>query len=122
MTRRLTIGLWLLGCAVVAPVGVSAQGIDLRIPSQPDGRAPRQAPERDLGAPRLSVPDAPAFVGPLSQETATGRAGVAAWTSPSTPTGARGAGDPDNVGRLGFGLAVEWGGSPGGAAKRPRAN
>jgi hypothetical protein len=56
------------------------------------------------------VRHAPAFVGPLSGKTSTGRAGVAGWTSPNTDVGSRGATNPDQAGWFGFGFGLEWGG------------
>jgi hypothetical protein len=57
----------------------------------------------------------PAFVGPasvrLQTPTSTGRAGVAGWTSPSTPVGSSQVWR-EVTGWFALGVAVEWGGPP----------
>ena len=102
---------------LVAVAGASAQKVDL--PQRDRGklasyerRARPNMPEADLYPHRPPVSYEPGFVAPLTKETKTGRMGVAGWTSPNTPVGSRGASDPDNVGWLGFGFAMEWGSSP----------
>lgn len=52
---------------------------------------------------------APAFIAPLSRETATGRQGAAGWISPNPATGSRATGQPDQGGWFGFGFATQWG-------------
>jgi hypothetical protein len=98
------------------PLDTFAQQLDLGAPTH-EGSRPRP-PERDLYPHRSTVPDAPAFLAPLSRQTKTGRAGVAVWMAPYTPVGPHGAGDPEGAGWLGFGFAAEWGGS----AKRTGTN
>jgi hypothetical protein len=64
----------------------------------------------------------PAFIGPLSRKTQTGRVGVAGWTSPASPVGASQL-HGEITGWLALGVAIEWGGpravKP--PAARPRA-
>lgn len=117
MTRRALVALSALGCMLLMPPGAFAQGLDLKAPAsqrlrerEPHGWSRRS--ESDLYPSRPPVPYAPGFLAPLSKDTESGRAGVAGWTAPNTAGGSRGAADPDNAGWLGFGFALEWGGSP----------
>jgi hypothetical protein len=107
---------------LLAVTAATAQQLDLRSPrpeTSPDRHGPGReksqprahAPEPDLYPHRPAVPYQPGFIEPLSRETATGRAGIAGWTSPNTSVGARGAADPDNAGWPSVGFAIEWGGS-----------
>jgi hypothetical protein len=108
---------------LVAVAGVSAQQPE--VPQQDLGTL---APEEQRARPRMSeadrypheapTPYEPGFVAPLTTETATGRMGVAGWTSPNTRVGSRGASDPHSTGWLGFGFGMVWGGSPQGTITR----
>src|SRR5262245_36024006 len=101
---------------LLAVTGATAQQLDLQSPrpETPRDRHGRDAhaPEADLYPHRPGVPYQPGFIGPLSRETPTGRAGIAGWTSPNTSAGGRVATDPDNPGWPSVGFAIEWGGSP----------
>ena len=108
---------------LLAVTGTTAQQLDLQsprpetsrdrnLPGHEASRKRTHAPEPDLYPHRPAVPYQPGFIEPLSKETATGRAGIAGWTSPNTSVGARGSADPDNPGWPGGGFAIEWGGSP----------
>jgi hypothetical protein len=116
MTRREIIAFSVvLSMVFCMPIGTSAQ-VDLRaLPGE--GRESRLL-ERYFVPPNPPVPNATRFVGALSRETETGRAGAAFFTSRTPPVGPRGAVDPDSVGWLGFGFAAEWGGG----AKRTGTN
>jgi len=121
-TRTRTVPLVTLPLLLVV-TGATAQQLDLQSPvpetSRDRSRAHRDeprtrafGPHSDLYPYRPPVPYQPGFIEPLSKETATGRMGVAGWTSPNTSAGSRGAADPDNPGWPGLGFAIEWGGSP----------
>ena len=108
---------------LLAVTGATAQQLDLqsprpetsrdrRFPGHEAARPRTHAPEPDSYPYRPAVPYQPGFIEPLSKETATGRMGIAGWTSPNTSVGARGATDPDNPGWPSVGFAIEWGGSP----------
>jgi len=113
MSRAMVV-LGGIGCMLLLPAGVLAQGLDLRTPPEhQDARAQTRPADRDLYPYRPSVPHAPAFLTPFSKRTETGRAGVAGWTAPNTPVGSRGAADPDSSGWLGLGFALQWGARPG---------
>ncbi len=107
MTKRAIVALSAIGCMLLTPFCVSAQPLDLKTP------APQSPRERFSGlySDRPPMPYGPSFFAPLSKETEGGRAGVAGWTVPNTAVGSRAAADPDNAGWLGFGYAMEWGGS-----------
>jgi len=108
---------------LMAVAGVSAQQPE--VPQQDLGAL---APEEQRAQPRMSgadlyphkapAPYEPGFVAPLTKETATGRMGVAGWTSPNPRVGSRGASDPHNTGWLGVGFGMVWGGSPRGTMTR----
>ena len=66
-------------------------------------------PDRDLYPQRPSLPDRPNFIGLLSKDTGTRRAGVAGRNAPNRPVGARVAADHDNPGWPSVGFAIEWG-------------
>jgi hypothetical protein len=89
--------------------GVCAQSLDLKTTRPPRERVAPPLPDRDLYPQRPSLPDAPHFVGPLSRETETGRAGVAGFTASNPAVGSRVAGDHDTPGWPGVGFVVEWG-------------
>ena len=108
---------------LLAVTGATAQQLDLQSPA-PDTSRDRSPlrhegsrtrafmPQVDLYPHRPPVPYQPGFIEPLAKDTATGRMGVAGWTSQNTSAGARGAADPENPGWPSLGFAVEWGGSP----------
>ena len=108
---------------LMAVAGVSAQQPE--VPQQDLGTL---APEEQRARPRMSgvdrypyevpAPDEPGFIVPLTKETATGRMGVAGWTSPRPRVGSRGASDPHSTGWLGFGFGMVWGGAPRGTMTR----
>ena len=54
----------------------------------------------------------PAFIAPFTKETATGRMGLAGWTSPVGVVGADGPMHTRQPGWLSFGFAITWGGPP----------
>jgi hypothetical protein len=121
-TRTRTLPLVTLPLLLVV-TGATAQQLDLQSPvpetsrdrnrtRHDESRTRALMPQSDLYPYRPAVPYQPGFIEPLSKETATGRMGVAGWTSPNTSAGSRGAADPDNPGWPGLGFAVEWGGSP----------
>ena len=108
---------------LMAVAGVSAQ--QLEVPQQDRGalapneqRARPRMPGVDLYPHQAPAPYEPGFVAPLTKESATGRMGVAGWTSPNPRLGARGASDSQDTGWLGFGFGMVWGGSPRGTMTR----
>src|SRR5262249_52945762 len=107
MSRRAIAIVSAIGSMLLSTLAVSAQPLDLK------ASPPLSPRERfsGLDSERPPRPNGPAFVAPLSKETEGGRAGVAGWTSPNTAVGSRAAADPDNSGWLGFGFAMERGGS-----------
>ena len=54
----------------------------------------------------------PAFIAPFTKETATGRMGLAGWTSPVGVVGADAPMHTRQPGWLSFGFAITWGGPP----------
>lgn len=113
MTRRAVATVSAIGYMLLTPLCVSAQPLDLKA-SAPSGLRERFS---GLDSERPPMPYGPTFVTPLSKETEGGRAGVAEWIGRNTAVGSRAVADPDNTGWLGFGFAMEWGGS---AAPRKR--
>jgi hypothetical protein len=116
MTRSVIGSLCVMASLLWTPSGASPQSRGLEM--FPRDRLNEQSgwpgpPVRELYPARPAVPDEPAFIAPLSKETATGRAGIAGWAAPNVPAGSRGAADPDNPGWLGFGFAWQWGASTG---------
>jgi hypothetical protein len=107
--RRLVTLLVVAGSLAMLPAGVRAQSMDLKTSPPPKERVAPPVPDRDLYPQRPSLPQRPNFVGPLSKETKSGRAGVAGFSTPNAPVGSRGAGDPDTAGWPGVGFAIEWG-------------
>lgn len=110
----------------VAPVAAQQQ-VEIRAPAPVLKREPVVvAPGDHYQATRPSDADYypetprvrhdPAFVGPLSAKTesptATGRVGVAGWTSPNTPVGSISGHTRENPGWFVLGFAIEWGGPP----------
>ena len=106
------VALSVIGCLLLTPLAAFAQPLDLKMP----GREPRSGRFDDLYPHRPPVPYAPAFLGPLSKDMGASRAGIAVWTVPNPAVGSRATADPENTGWLGFGFALEWGGSA-----RPKA-
>ena len=104
MTKRAIVAVAALGCVLLTPLGISAQGLELktRAPQRPQEREPHRGAQ-------TTASDLLGFVAPLSKETASGRAGVAGWTAPNTVAGSRAVADPNNPGWLSFGFALEWG-------------
>ena len=107
-TRTRTLPLVTLPLLLVV-TGATAQQLDLQSPlpkssrdrshlPQEESRTRAFMPQADLYPHRPAVPYQPGFIEPLSKETATGRMGVAGWTSPNTSAGARGAADPGQSG------------------------
>jgi len=94
----------------------AAEPLKLGVPPSISSRPTPVVPAPDQGVNGLPAPEVRMFVGPLSRPTRTGRAGVALWGAPGTATSPRGPGDPDSVGWVGGGVAVEWGGAPKGGA------
>ena len=104
MTKRAIVAVAALGCVLLTPLAISAQGLELKTPAPQ--RLREGEPQRGS---RTTASDLPGFVAPVSKETASGRAGVAGWTAPNTVMGSRAVADRDNPGWLSFGFAVEWG-------------
>ncbi len=96
----------------LAPVATSAEPLTLETSPVPGDRVAPAVPDRDLYPQRPSLPQTPHFIGPLSRDTATGRAGVAGYTAPNPAVGSRVAGDHDNPGWPSLGFVIEWGRSP----------
>lgn len=108
-SRSIMALLVIAGTLTIAPLSVNAQSMDLKTTPPPKERIAPAVPERDLYPQRPSLPDRPNFVGPLSKDTRSGRAGVAGFSAPNPPVGSRMAGDPDNPGWPSLGFAIEWG-------------
>lgn len=120
-----------LAVAVTAPA--AAQQVDIqkpaptpqRIEREPEVISPGLSEERrpidaDNYPPRGGrVPHEPAFIRGLSSKTATGRAGIAGWTSPNTPVGGAVLGGSELNGWFAIGFSVTWDGPPPPPAKRP---
>ena len=112
MTHRFVTTILLLA-AVLSPGPVAlAQPLEMKGPPSKQERPAREIPDRDLRPSQPAVPHKPGFIPGLSKSTRTGRMGVAGWTAPAVPSGARGAADPESSGVAGFGFAAEWGGGP----------
>jgi hypothetical protein len=124
MLKRVIIALSPLALLLLAAVaGVAAQQLEVpqrdRATVAPEEQRSRsRMPGADLYPHQAPAPNAPGFVAPLTKETATGRMGVAGWTSPNPRVGARGASDSQDTGWLGIGFGVVWGGSPRGTMTR----
>jgi len=111
-TRNL-LALVLAGPLLASPLPAHGQGMEMKSPpgDRQRGRDLPRPLDRDLDPQRPHVPHAPGFIEPLTRPTETGRAGMAGWIAPSTPTGSRAASPPEgSSGWLGFGFAIEWGG------------
>ena len=87
----------------------AAQSMDLKTTPPARERVAPSVPDRDLYPQRPALPTRPTFIGPLSRDTKTGRAGVAGFSAPNPPVGSRMAGDHGNPGWPGVGFAIEWG-------------
>ena len=109
--RRRSIVAVIIGIASLTtlPLSVHAQSMDLKTSPPARERIAPPVPERDLYPQRPSLPQRPNFIGPLSKDTRTGRAGVAGFSATNPPVGSRVAGDHDNPGWPGVGFAIEWG-------------
>jgi len=110
VTRIALAGGVLLGAALLASPAMSADPLKMGAPPSP--RPTPLVPTPSPGAQQLPTPETRTFVEPLSRPTRSGRAGVAVWAAPGTSNSQRGPGDPDSVGWVGGGAAVEWGGGP----------
>ncbi len=134
MTRKSGIALLItLTASVLLLAHSTSAQVELKAPPVPVPERLREplviAPgdSRDISRPSDAdfyretprVRHAPAFLAPLSKKTATGRAGVAGWISPNTPTGAR-VSTQEEAGWFGFGFAIEWGGPGEPEVPRPR--
>ncbi|MGH7365195.1 MAG: hypothetical protein ACREKQ_00590 [Candidatus Rokuibacteriota bacterium] len=109
MLKQSIVALLVAAPMTMLPLSLQAQSMDLKTtPPAREGGAPPQ-PERDLYPQRPALPDGPNFFGPLSQDTKTGRAGVAGYSAPNPPVGSRVAGDHGNPGWPGVGFVIEWG-------------
>ncbi len=77
--------------------------------SQEEARRAQERATRAREEPPRAGYGQPGYIGPLSTETSTGRAGASGWASPAIdPLGS--ASTPEQkAGQLGFGLSVEWG-------------
>ena len=89
-----------------------AEPLKLDAPPAISPRPTPVLPRPDSAVQQIPTPDGPVFVPGLSRATRSGRMGLAAWSAPGRAVGQRGPGDPDQVGWVGAGFAVEWGGSP----------
>jgi hypothetical protein len=107
----------ILALLVALPLTLSlgaetARAIDLKVTPPPREREALPQPNRDLGPARPAMPDRPKFLGPLSKETRSGRAGAAGVPAPNPSLGSRVGGDHDTAGWPGAGFAIEWGRGP----------
>ena len=109
MLKRTIVTLLVTAPLMMLPLTVSAQSMDLKATPSPRERVAPAVPERDLQPQRPALPDRPNFIAPLSQDTKTGRAGVAGWSAPNPAVGSRVGGDHENPGWPGVGFAIEWG-------------
>ena len=115
----LTAGLLLVGVGEVA-----AQEVQITAPPPPRDRGVQgfighglqyeitQPDDARYLPPGPRVHHDPAFIAPLSKATETGRAGVAAWTSPTAAMGGPASGNREVTGYFAIGFAFEWGGPP----------
>ena len=108
MKRILAVSAALL---LAAPLAAFAEPMSLTSPRDRgnESATPRDPGLREIYPQRPPVARDPQFIGPLTVETQTGRAGAAGWTSQNPPTGSRLSSDPDDSGWLGLGFAMEWG-------------
>ena len=84
--------------------------------SQEDARRAQERARRAREDPPRAGFGQPGYIGPLSTETPTGRAGVSGWASPAIdPLGS--ASTPEQkAGQFGWGFSTEWG------VQRPRGS
>ena len=115
MRRRPIVALLVAAPLTLLALTAVARAIDLRTTPPPREREGVPQPNRDLAPTRPALPDRPKFVGPLSKETRSGRAGAAGVPAANPPLGSRVGGDHDTAGWPGVGFAIEWG-------REPRAN
>lgn len=108
-SRFIVTLLVIAGSLMIVPPSVHAQSMDLKSTPPARERIAPSVPDRDLYPQRPSLPQRPNFIGPLSRDTRSGRAGVAGFTAANPPVGSRVAGDHDNPGWPGVGFAIEWG-------------
>jgi hypothetical protein len=87
-----------------------AQPLELKTPApESEKPSPPRPLERDIRPMQPPVPQQPAYVPGLSDETDSGtRYGLSGWTAPNPPVGSRGAANPESSGAAGFGFSVEW--------------
>jgi hypothetical protein len=100
-----------LALAIVSSAAIAvAQPLELKTPApEPDKTTPPRPLERDIRPMQPPVPQQPAYVPGLSDETDSGtRYGLSGWTAPNPPVGSRGAANPESSGAAGFGFSVEW--------------
>ena len=109
MRIRVLLSLVGIGSALALAPGVMAQPLETKTPPPKRESPPPAIPDRDLRPTPPPVPQTPGFLNPLTRNTRNGRVGIAGWTAPNPPVGARGAADPESSGVFGFGLAAEWG-------------
>jgi hypothetical protein len=84
--------------------------------SQEESRRAQERARREREEPPRAGFGQPGYIGPLSTETSTGRAGASGWASPAIdPLGS--ASTPEQkAGQFGFGFSTEWG------VQRPRGS
>ena len=109
MLNRSIVALLVAAPLLTLPLSAGAQSMDLKTTPPSRERVAPAIPDRDLRPQRPALPDRPHFIGPLSKETRSGRAGVAGGSAPNPPVGSRVGGDHDNPGWPGVGFAIEWG-------------
>lgn len=110
MRGRLIVVLIVMAAPLaIVQLSVQAQSLDLKTAPPPRERVAPSVPERNLYPQRPALPQRPNFIGPLSRDTKTGRAGIAGFSATNPPVGSRVAGDHASPGWPGVGLAVEWG-------------
>ena len=109
MRIRMLVSLVTIGGALAFATGAMAQPLESTTPPVKRETPPPAIPDRDLRSTPPPVPHTPGFLSPLTRTTKNGRAGVAGWTAPNPPVGARGAADSESSAVFGFGMAAEWG-------------
>jgi len=109
MLNRSIVALLVAAPLMTLPMSLAAQPLDLKTAPPSRERVAPAVPDRDLRPQRPALPARPNFIGPLSKETKSSRAGAAGWSAPNPPVGSRVGGDHDNPGWPGVGFAIEWG-------------
>jgi len=109
MLNRSIVALLVAAPLMTLPLSLTAQPLDLKTAPPSRERVAPAVPDRDLRPQRPALPARPNFIGPLSKETKSSRAGAAGWSAPNPPVGSRVGGDHDNPGWPGVGFAIEWG-------------